>query len=240
MRALMYPVLKDDFALVETYTPSSLSRLPCPVSVLGGATDVRTNPGSLNAWSHCAPPGECSVRVFPGGHNYLFKEAESKAPFLAYLRTDLQHVIDGTRLDTGLLEEPAPLPETASLGAIAHSNGSLTSGECRGDSTAQQKSPASTAASAEHQQLPTSSGAERAGLPPSSTPSLCSEAGATVASGSSYALGPRGHTGLSVATMSRNGDRGDGASDGQPPSPLWEAPPPSKGCFQCVFCSWSH
>jgi len=102
----MFPILKDDFTITETYSPASSSPIPCPIVVYGGADDVRYDLNMLEAWAECSCPGACTVRLFPGGHNYLFRDIESKSVFLDTLRLDLKTVCE---VD-GVAEAPGGVP----------------------------------------------------------------------------------------------------------------------------------
>lgn len=72
LQALFLPLLRADFTLVETYRPSSLAPLPCPVTVLGGDGDPVANQGELEAW-RTLTKGGFALHLFPGDHFYLQK-----------------------------------------------------------------------------------------------------------------------------------------------------------------------
>jgi medium-chain acyl-[acyl-carrier-protein] hydrolase len=71
MRTLL-PTLRGDLALVDRYRYRTEPPLPCPITCLGGVTDERVSRLELGAWRrHTA--GEFRMRLFPGGHFYLYK-----------------------------------------------------------------------------------------------------------------------------------------------------------------------
>ena len=135
MRQLIFPVLRDDFAIFETYkgAPAASARLPCPLVALGGGADPRYTGPMLEAWKECAPLGPkgapaCTVQNFPGGHSYLFKEAESKTAFQAYLKIDLAAAVEA--LGEGPAAQPAspggdkaPSSANSDAGATVASSG---------------------------------------------------------------------------------------------------------------------
>jgi len=64
---LLMPVLRADFAVVETYTYSSGPPLECAVSAIGGLHDHRTSHAGLDSWrQHTTAP--FSLHMLPGGH----------------------------------------------------------------------------------------------------------------------------------------------------------------------------
>jgi pyochelin biosynthetic protein PchC len=71
LRAVVLPMLRDDYRLVETWRYRPGPPLSCPVTVLAGADDPETPLGQLDDWQHTAA-GPVEVRVFAnGGHFYL-------------------------------------------------------------------------------------------------------------------------------------------------------------------------
>lgn len=138
--------------------------LPCPLYVSCGTEDPRCVKESVQAWQDCVSGADnnntCQVKYFSGGHHYLLNEKESQNEFLKYLS---EHVLNkiadlGKRKDT--LDEV------------------LVPGNRNGSGGVEK------AAS-----LPQSTGAGGGIVNggPGSSPSMSSDAGATVASGSSYA-----------------------------------------------------
>lgn len=68
----LLPTLRGDLALVERYRYRAEPPLSCPITCLGGVTDERVSRLELGAWRrHTA--SEFRMRLFPGGHFYLYK-----------------------------------------------------------------------------------------------------------------------------------------------------------------------
>jgi medium-chain acyl-[acyl-carrier-protein] hydrolase len=67
---LVLPVVRADFALVETYFYAKASPLPVPIWAFGGAEDERIPRELLAGWKEetCA---DFALELFPGGHFYL-------------------------------------------------------------------------------------------------------------------------------------------------------------------------
>ena len=70
MMAVLEPLLRADFALVETYVHEPGDMLDVPITAFGGVDDSEVNLGELEAWqSQSRQFG--GVRLFPGNHFYL-------------------------------------------------------------------------------------------------------------------------------------------------------------------------
>ena len=68
--ALISPIVRADFELLETYIYAPRPRLQCPITVLGGITDKDIIRRDLEAWrKHAAGP--FSMHMFPGNHFFL-------------------------------------------------------------------------------------------------------------------------------------------------------------------------
>lgn len=68
--ALLLPLLRADFHLVESYVWEPGPALPVAATVLGGADDRATPPEALAAWGEVLA-GPVAVEVWPGGHFFL-------------------------------------------------------------------------------------------------------------------------------------------------------------------------
>jgi len=64
------PILRADFALLETYLYVDDHPLDCPITVFGGLHDVKATREELTAW-HYQTKGEFRIQLFSGGHFYL-------------------------------------------------------------------------------------------------------------------------------------------------------------------------
>ncbi|HTQ79001.1 MAG TPA: alpha/beta fold hydrolase [Thermoanaerobaculia bacterium] len=70
LRDLVYPILRADLEVVETYPYKEEPPLSVPLLAMGGETDPEARPDEIAAWKeHSRLPVE--VRIFPGGHFFL-------------------------------------------------------------------------------------------------------------------------------------------------------------------------
>jgi len=82
---LMMPMLRADFALVETYRFEPEAPLACPIVAFGGKDDREVSISDIEAW-RLHTTSTFSHRVFPGGHFFLQeREAEVVAEVEKYL-----------------------------------------------------------------------------------------------------------------------------------------------------------
>lgn len=81
LKAIYAPLLQADFTLVETYQPSTLTPLPCPVTALGGDADPFATEAELQAWRPLTQ-SQFDLHLLPGGHFYLQEQTDA---LLAYL-----------------------------------------------------------------------------------------------------------------------------------------------------------
>lgn len=213
VRRFVYPVLKSDFQVAETYRPVSQDPLICPVAVSGGTEDVRINEENMAAWTECVSANQITFRWFPGGHDYLFKEKESKAAFMDYLCSDLSNVVhDG--LGTILAEDDGNAQKLEHSNSVGKEAGaSVPNISADGSSCDERTSRRSF-----------------------------SEAAATVASSGSHMQGLLLSGAVpSKQSMQMNRDDGDRLHDdttqqGTDDSELHLSESPRKGFFDCIFC----
>ena len=76
LMAMMLPLLRGDFELVETWTSPERPPLDCPITVFGGRDDKLASPAGLEAWSEVTN-GPCSVQMFSGGHFFLHNHTDA-------------------------------------------------------------------------------------------------------------------------------------------------------------------
>jgi medium-chain acyl-[acyl-carrier-protein] hydrolase len=82
---LMLPLLRADFALVETYRFEAEAPLACPIVAFGGQDDHEVPIADVEAW-RLHTTSTFSYRVFPGGHFFLQEsEVEVVAEVEKYL-----------------------------------------------------------------------------------------------------------------------------------------------------------
>jgi medium-chain acyl-[acyl-carrier-protein] hydrolase len=67
---LVLPVMRADLAICESYVYRADRPLHCPLTVMGGLRDPRTDRTGLEAWG-CHTEGPRAVRLFPGDHFFL-------------------------------------------------------------------------------------------------------------------------------------------------------------------------
>jgi len=70
---MVLPMLRADFAVVETYSYIPEPPLDCPISAFGGSQDSRTSFETLEAWSRQTKAG-VTVRILPGHHFFINQE----------------------------------------------------------------------------------------------------------------------------------------------------------------------
>jgi medium-chain acyl-[acyl-carrier-protein] hydrolase len=75
LMAAILPALRADLALAESVRPAAGARLPCPITVFGGADDA-IDDVSLQGWSDLTA-ATFRVRMFPGGHFYLGEASDA-------------------------------------------------------------------------------------------------------------------------------------------------------------------
>lgn len=93
----LFPVLRADFEMCETYRYLPGDPLPCPLHVLGGADDPNITRDDLEAWA-AETSGTFDLRIFPGDHFYL--QSSPAAP-LAAVRALLEHELMARALSPG-------------------------------------------------------------------------------------------------------------------------------------------
>jgi surfactin synthase thioesterase subunit len=70
LRAFVLPIVRNDYRLIETYGPSPMVPLECPITVLRGDSDPDVSEDDALAWK-AATHAAFAVETFPGGHFYL-------------------------------------------------------------------------------------------------------------------------------------------------------------------------
>lgn len=79
---LLIPVLRADFALIETYTYQPEPPLVCPLTVFGGLADPKVDRSALEAWQ-VQTRSEFLLRLFSGDHFFLHTAQAELLPALA-------------------------------------------------------------------------------------------------------------------------------------------------------------
>jgi surfactin synthase thioesterase subunit len=70
LMALMLPVVRADFSVLETYEYREEPPLAVPITVFGGASDRVVPPSALSGWRRQSMKGS-RLHLFPGDHFFL-------------------------------------------------------------------------------------------------------------------------------------------------------------------------
>lgn len=98
LRALVLPIVRADFQLVETYCYQENDPLHCPITVLDGVTDDKTNEADLKAWQQQSTHA-LEMFTFPGDHFFLYDlQPKLISTVLYLLNRQLQDIKNGTQL----------------------------------------------------------------------------------------------------------------------------------------------
>lgn len=82
---LMFPILKADFKLCETYRHNNSGKLQAPITALGGIQDPSITRQDMEQWAQFTS-SSFNVRFFPGDHFYLLHH---KINLLKAILTDI-------------------------------------------------------------------------------------------------------------------------------------------------------
>ncbi|APF18132.1 thioesterase II family protein [Caldithrix abyssi] len=82
---LMFPILKADFKICETYAHKNSGLLNTPLTALGGIQDPSTPREDLEKWRSFTTQS-FNIRLFPGDHFYLLQQ---KVNLLKAILTDI-------------------------------------------------------------------------------------------------------------------------------------------------------
>ncbi|BAT56834.1 putative thioesterase (plasmid) [Nostoc sp. NIES-3756] len=67
---LFLPILRSDFAVLETYTYTPEPPLECPITVFGGLQDSKVGCHEMQAWQE-QTKADFNLHMFPGNHFFL-------------------------------------------------------------------------------------------------------------------------------------------------------------------------
>lgn len=79
---LLLPILRADFAAIETYVYTSEPPLACPITAIGGLQDPEASCEELEAW-HKQTSAAFSLQMFPGDHFFLHSAQPQLLQFLS-------------------------------------------------------------------------------------------------------------------------------------------------------------
>ncbi|MBN3725304.1 thioesterase II family protein [Burkholderia sp. Ac-20379] len=98
LRALVLPIVRNDYRLIETYRPApDTVRLPLPIDVFVGRDDPEVTREEAEDW-HYQSSRDCCLREFDGGHFYLQRNARA---LIGQLLAALPVAHDGVRHGQG-------------------------------------------------------------------------------------------------------------------------------------------
>jgi medium-chain acyl-[acyl-carrier-protein] hydrolase len=92
LRELLFPTLRADFAIAETYLYTPGTPLPCPISAFGGLQDQTVSREELSAWQD-QTEGRFTLRILPGNHFFLNK---AQTLLLPAISQDLRRTLSQT------------------------------------------------------------------------------------------------------------------------------------------------
>ena len=91
---LFLPILRADFAAIETYVYTPKPRLKCPITVLGGLQDYKVSCEALEAWRE-QTNANFSMQMFQGDHFFI---NSNQSTLLQFLNRELQTIVSRINL----------------------------------------------------------------------------------------------------------------------------------------------
>ncbi|MEH2007550.1 thioesterase II family protein [Nostoc sp.] len=79
---IFLPILRADFAVLETYIYTQKQPLECPITVFGGLQDQETNHEALQAWRE-QTSATFSLEMFDGGHFFIHSHQQLLFKFIS-------------------------------------------------------------------------------------------------------------------------------------------------------------
>ncbi len=89
LKSFLYPALRADYELLETYVYEEEPPFDFPLSVLGGATDPETTELELLAWKKHTTQ-RFNSRILEGNHNFI---KTGRGAFVRALAQDLEQTL---------------------------------------------------------------------------------------------------------------------------------------------------
>jgi surfactin synthase thioesterase subunit len=86
---MILPALRADYAAVGSYERTG-ARVSCPITALTADADPQVTPGDADAWRDHTR-GEFDLRVFRGGHFYLFQHLQEIGDLITGLLLNRDH-----------------------------------------------------------------------------------------------------------------------------------------------------
>lgn len=91
---LLFPLLRADFTVSETYTYSAQAPFSCSLSAFGGVKDSSVSYADLSSWRD-QTAGTFTLRMFPGDHFFLHR---GRNELLQAVKEDLEPYLKRNRL----------------------------------------------------------------------------------------------------------------------------------------------
>jgi medium-chain acyl-[acyl-carrier-protein] hydrolase len=91
---LFLPILRADFAVLETYVYTPKPRLDCPITVLGGLQDFEVSYDDLEAWRE-QTNAAFSMQMFQGDHFFIHS---AQSLLLQFLEQELRMIASNINL----------------------------------------------------------------------------------------------------------------------------------------------
>lgn len=88
LMALMIPLLRADFELIDTHAPTSYGPLQCPITAFGGDGDDEVDRPQLAAWQELTD-GPFDLHMLAGGH-FFIQQPAAKSRVLSVLGQQLR------------------------------------------------------------------------------------------------------------------------------------------------------
>jgi medium-chain acyl-[acyl-carrier-protein] hydrolase len=95
---LIVPIFRADVEVLETYELPSRPPLSCPVTAMGGLSDVDVKSDDLEAWRKYST-GRFNLRMFEGDHFYLLQPGDL---IVSTLQRDLLPYVSGQAVRQGV------------------------------------------------------------------------------------------------------------------------------------------
>jgi len=89
MRALMVPLLRFDYELIDSYVQEPLEPLKLPIAVLAGMDDAFVQHSRLSAWQSVTT-APTKIKFFTGGHFFIQSDVIAVLAFICILLCELE------------------------------------------------------------------------------------------------------------------------------------------------------
>lgn len=101
--SLLMPMVRADFAAVETYSYQTEGALPCPIAAFGGHNDTMIPEAAIAAWREHTRAG-FSMQMFEGGHFFIHTARDA---LLARVVADIEETLGSAAATSAVGRTPA-------------------------------------------------------------------------------------------------------------------------------------